>query len=313
MNTNQKVLSICLMVLFLSTCSQGEKKSVPAAGSEENLKARIPFKGRIIFQSNMDGDNEIYLLTQDSLQKLTDNDTDDLFPVWSPSGDRIAFSSNRGGKYDIYTMTPDGSNQQALINTDADEKEPAWFPDGESLVFTRETKKLLRRKGALFQYNLRTRKTTRIIPDFSNAHGIAHISPSGTMLTFTGKRTMGWDAAVFDLELNKVTFLAEGGKSCRGRFSHDGKNLAFVSSQADGKGDIWMMAPEGGDKTRLTIRDDTYDYFPSWSPEGDFILFNSSRQHDHDGDWQLYIFDRETRTATLLFDSPGSDIFPDWN
>ncbi len=313
MKTEWNILSIFLLALFLSMCAQGENKPVPAAASEENLKARIPFKGRIVFQSNMDGDNEIYLLTQDRLHKLTDNDTDDLFPVWSPSGDRIAFSSNRQGNYDIYLMRADGSNQRALISTKSDEKEPSWFPDGESLVFTRETKKLLRSKGALFQYNLRTQRTRRVIPDFSNSHGIAHVSPSGTVLTFTGKRTMGWDAAVYDLTLNKVTFLADGGKSCRGRFSLDGKNLAFVSSQADGKGDIWMMSSEGNGRTRLTLRDDTYDYFPSWSPEGRFILFNSSRQHDHNGDWQLYIFDLENKTATLLFDSPGSDVFADWN
>ncbi|NOR14406.1 MAG: hypothetical protein GQ544_01745 [Candidatus Aminicenantes bacterium] len=313
MKTKCNTMSILLLALFLTTCAQGEKKPTPAAASEVNLKARVPFEGRIVFQSNMDGDNEIYLLTQDTLQKLTDNDSDDLFPVWSPSGDRIAFSSNRQGNYDIYLMRSDGSNQNALINTESDEKEPGWFPDGESLVFTRETRKLLRSKGALFRYNLRTRKTTRVIPDFSNSHGIAHVAPSGTLLTFTGKRTMGWDAAVYDLRLNKVAFLADGGKSCRGRFSPDGKNLAFVSSQTDGKGDIWMMSPEGNGKTRLTLRDDTYDYFPSWSPEGRFILFNSSQQHDHNGDWQLYIFDLETKTAALLFDSPGSDIFADWN
>ncbi len=299
--------------MFLTTCAQGEKKPLPAAASEEDLLAKIPFEGRIIFQSNMDGDNEIYLLTQATLHKLTDNEWDDLFPVWSPSGDRIAFSSNRHGSYDIFLMRADGSSQQALFSTDADEKEPAWFPDGNSLVFTRETKKLLRSRGALFRYDLRTQKTTRVISDFSNSHGIADVSASGKTLTFTGKRAMGWDAAVYDLKLNTVTFLAEGGKSCRGRFSPDGNNLAFVSSQADGKGDIWMTGPEGGGKTRLTLRDATYDYFPSWSPDGRFIIFNSSTQHDHDGDWQLYIFDLETQTATLLFDSPGSDIFPDWD
>lgn len=313
MKNKRNLISICFLLMLLSTCSSGERKPVSSPGSGEELSAQVPFKGRIVFQSNMDGDNEIYLLTQDSLLKLTDNDTDDLFPVWAPSGDRIAFSSNRQGNYDIYLMLPDGSEQRALVQTDASEKEPAWHPDGKSVIFTLEKKKLLRTRGALFRHELRTGKTSRVIPDFSNAHGIAHVSPAGDMLTFTGKRTMGWDAAVFDLALKKVTFLAAGGKSCRARFSPDGKRLAFVSSQADGKGDIWLISPEGGDKTRLILRDDTYDYFPSWSPDGRFILFNSSLQHDHNGDWQLYLFDLETKTAILLFDSPGSDIFADWN
>ena len=29
--------------------------------------------------------------------------------------------------------------------------------------------------------------------------------------------------------------------------------------------------------------------------------------------YRFYIFNLETRTASLLFDSPGSDVFPDWN
>jgi Tol biopolymer transport system component len=299
------------IVLFFSTCTQGEQ-TPPPLDQEVELKARLPFQGRILFQSNLDGDNEIYLLSEAGVRKLTDNDWDDLFPVWSPHGEKIAFSSNRRGNYDIYHMRPDGTERRSLTRSEADEKEPAWFPDGKSLVFTREKKKMLRSSITLYKLELNSQRVTRVIPEYGKSHGIAHVSPTGALVTFTGKRTFGWDVAVFDRNLNQVTFLAEGGKSCRGRFSPDGTKLAYVSGEADGKGDIWIMNPDGSDKTRLTLRDDTYDYFPTWSPDGRFIAFNSSRQHGHDDDWQLYIFDLETRTASLLFDSPGSDVFPDW-
>jgi Tol biopolymer transport system component len=123
---------------------------------------------------------------------------------------------------------------------------------------------------------------------------------------------MGWDAAMYDSRQNKVLFLDDGGKSCRARFSKDGKKLAYVSSKSDGKGDIWTMNVDGTGKKRLTERDDTYDYFPSWSPDGNFVVFNSSTQHDHNGDWALYVVDIKTGEARLLFDSPGNDVFPDW-
>jgi Tol biopolymer transport system component len=272
----------------------------------------FPFSGSIIFHSNMDGDNEIYLMTNNSITKLTDNSWNDEYPVWSPDGTRIAFTANPEGNYDIFIMEADGSHITRLTTSKGQEKEPAWFPDGNNIAYSSETKKLIRKQLILWRVDIRTKKTERVITDYNRNHAIPHVSPKGSLLTFTGKRTMGWDAAMHDLKKNDVRFLDEGGKSCRARFSKDGKKLAFVSSKADGKGDIWIMNPDGTGKTRLTEMDETYDYFPSWSPDNKFVVFNSSKQHDHNGDWGLYVIDVETRKVRLLFDSPGNDVFPDW-
>ena len=139
------------------------------------------------------------------------------------------------------------------------------------------------------------------------------MSPTANLLAFTGKKSIGWDVAVYNTHSQKVTFLNEGGNSCRPRFSKDGKQIAYVSSEADGKGDIWIMSSNGSNKVRLTERDNTYDYFPSWSPDGRYIVFDSSTQHSHEGDWQLWVVEVRTRKTWLLFDSTGNDIFPDWN
>jgi Tol biopolymer transport system component len=269
--------------------------------------------GRILFQSNADGDSEIFMLTREGARQLTFNDWEDEFPVWSPDGTRIAFVSDRRGNFDIFVMDADGTGVVGVTETDLDEREPAWFPGGESLAYSVETKRLLRRRSSLHRVDLGTGKTRRLIPGHDGPHGIAHVSPDAALVVFTGKRTMGWDVALYDAGLGRVRFLEEGGKSCRARFSKDGLKLAYVSARADGKGDIWMMSPQGESKTRLTSRDETYDYFPSWSPDGRFVVFNSSRQHDHHGDWQLCLLELETGVVTLLYDSPGSDIFPDWH
>lgn len=305
------LLGGAMIIGCLGFCGN-EQESRAQAASPRSLKAAIPFAGKIVFQSNLDGDNEIFLLTEQVLLQLTHNTWDDNYPRWAPDGEHIAFTANPRGNYDIFVMKADGSETRSITDSPANEIEPSWFPDGSQLVFTLQGKRMLRKTYALYEVRLQTRKRSRLIPEFDNSHGLAHLSPDSAGVTFTAKRMMGWDAAVCDLSSQQVHFLDEGGKSCRARFSPRGDKLAYVSSRADGKGDIWMMNPDGSEKTRLTRRDETYDYFPSWSPDGRFVVFNSSTQHDHDGDWALYVLEVQTGRVSLLFDSSGSDVFPDW-
>ncbi|MFC2161924.1 hypothetical protein ACFLRX_09765 [Acidobacteriota bacterium] len=246
------------------------------------------------------------------VEKLTDNSWDDEYPVWAPDKSRIAFTANPEGNYNIYTMSPQGTRITQITTAKTDDKEPSWFADGRHIAYSQERKKIVNREIQLYKVNTQSKKTERILQDFNKTHAIPHVSPSVQHIVFTGKRLMGWDVAVYDLQTKNVQFLAEGGKSCRARFSKDGKKLAYVSGSADGKGDIWLMNPNGADKIRLTERDETYDYFPCWSPDGQYIAFNSSSQHDHNGDWQLYIIEVKTKKTMLVFDSPGNDVFPDW-
>lgn len=308
-----KKSAVTLSIILILFCNTGASKNIyKDPGQNPDLKPLISFEGQIVFHSNFDGDNEIYLLTKDSLEKLTDNSWDDEHPVWSPDGTRIAYASNPKGHYDIHVMEADGTGITALTSFSSDEINPAWYPDGKSIAYSREVKKILRKKFSLYKVDLTTKFSQKLIPRYNKNHALPHISPSDPFVTFTAKRIRGWDSAMYNWKTKKVKFLDRGGKSCRARFSKDGKRLAYVSSSADGKGDIWIMDPDGSHKKRLTERDETYDYFPSWSPDGRYIVFNSSKQHDHNGDWQLMIIDVRTKKTMLLFDSPGNDVFPDW-
>ena len=310
----KRLIIICTVVLlfFVVQCAR-EETDPPIDNGQKTENPQISFEGRIVFQSNMDGDNEIFLLTEEGLTRLTDNDWQDEYPVWSPDGARIAFTANPGGNYDIQIMNADGSGIEALTSSKLDEKEPAWYPDGNQIAYSREKKGLLRKNIAVFKVNLQTGASRAVFPRYDKTHAIPHVSPVEPLLTFTGKRTMGWDAAVYNWDTRKVLYLEDGGKSCRARFSKDGQTLAYVSSKADGKGDIWLIRPDGSGGRRLTIREKTYDYFPAWSPDGRSVVFNSSGQHDHNGNWALYIVEVDSGQATLLFDSPGNDVFPDWH
>ena len=74
-----------------------------------------PDGSKIIFQSNRDGQPEIYVMNSDGTAqtRLTNNPAGDTAPAWSPDGTKILFTSLRDGPMNpaLYVMNADGTNQ----------------------------------------------------------------------------------------------------------------------------------------------------------------------------------------------------------
>src|SRR6476620_433942 len=106
-----------------------------AAGSP--ARAAFPgINGLIVFQSNRDGHDEIYVRNSGGggQTRLTDSFASEQ-PSWSADGTKIAFVSRHDGGTDIAVMDADGLNQ---IHLDAPGtptgQAPAWSPDGTKLA-----------------------------------------------------------------------------------------------------------------------------------------------------------------------------------
>ncbi|MFQ6082898.1 MAG: TolB family protein [Candidatus Aminicenantia bacterium] len=313
----KKIICILILVtLWMLIYCKGGDEGVPEERRKvdiSHLKPAVPFDGKIVFQSDLDGDNEIYLLTKNGLRKLTNNSWNDEYPKWSPDGKKIAFTANPKGSYDIFVMNEDGSKITQITSTKENAIEHAWFPDSKRLAYTIERRKRIFRSYTLWMIDLKSGKKERLIPQYKGSNALPNFSPTEPLMGFTGKRTRGWDVAMYHLQKKEFKFLTEGGKACRPHFSKDGKKIAYVSSKADGKGDIWLMNPDGSGKIRLTRRDETYDYFPSWSPDNKFIVFSSSpKNHKLRGNWALYLVKVKTKRIIPLLDTLGRDLFPDW-
>ena len=96
-------------------------------------RIRIPRHGggrRIAFESNRDGDWDIYTMRPDGtdVRQLTADDAWDRDPAWSPDRTWIAFASDRDGDFEIYTMRSDGTDVRQLTADDAWDRNPAWSP-----------------------------------------------------------------------------------------------------------------------------------------------------------------------------------------
>jgi Tol biopolymer transport system component len=110
-------------------------------GNSLSLAASDAAFGEILFVSDRDGNNEIYLMNTDGSNQhnLTQNPANDYFPMWSPDGSKIVFASNRDSSNEIYVMDNDGGNLVNLTNHPANDSYPSWSPDGNSIAFLRNT------------------------------------------------------------------------------------------------------------------------------------------------------------------------------
>ena len=75
--------------------------------------------------------------------RMTNNDTIDIMPVWSPDGKKIAFRSDRDGNPEIYVMNVDDTNTVRLTNNNDIDESPSWSPDGKKVIFTSNRDKVL--------------------------------------------------------------------------------------------------------------------------------------------------------------------------
>ena len=107
---------------------------------------------KIVFSSDRDGDQEIYMMDAvdtdgdgngDSLARLTSGDAFDGGSKWSPDGSKIAFHSTGDGDFEIYVMAAadadgdgNGDNLIRLTSGDAFDVLPDWSHDGTKIAFS---------------------------------------------------------------------------------------------------------------------------------------------------------------------------------
>jgi subtilisin family serine protease/Tol biopolymer transport system component len=87
-------------------------------GTGDSRPRYSPDGSKIVFQSNRDGQSEVYVMNSDGTAqtRLTNNPALDTAPAWSPDGTKILFTSSRDNPHTgtLYVMNTDGSNQTAI-------------------------------------------------------------------------------------------------------------------------------------------------------------------------------------------------------
>lgn len=261
--------------------------------------------GRIAFQSNRDGNYEIYTINPDGsgLKRLTDSQFSDTTPSWSPDGLRLAFASDKPDDiFEIYVMNADGSEISRLTTNSAEARTPAWSPDGTRITFVSN------RDGddEIYVMNADGSEQTRLTYDPGEDRAPVW-SPDGARITFNSNRDGDFEIYVMNADGSDLTQLTNSPVNAWPAWSPDGEHIAFNSNR-DGDFEIYIMNIDGTDLTQLT-NNSASDIHPSWSPDSTHLTFHSDR-HGNKG---IYVISTDGNEVIRLTNNSTTDQFPSWS
>lgn len=256
-------------------------------------------RGTVVFQSNRDGNFEIYTMVGDgsSQQRLTSHPSNDISPRWSPDGSRIAFATDRDGNWEIYVMNADGSAQLRLTHGEGSNTAPFWMPDGRAIVFV-STRDVI--NGELYRMEADGQKIERLTRD-STVKDAPVISPDGRTIVFVindrGHRLL----ALFSLEDRTTRPLTSVAFNSVDPAFLDADRLLFAADR-DGNPEIYRMTLSATTIERITATPGT-ERFPCRMGDAQHILFSKNGA--------LVEYSLQERSERVL--SYKGDSGPDWH
>ncbi|MCL7453804.1 MAG: DPP IV N-terminal domain-containing protein [Anaerolineae bacterium] len=227
----------------------------------------LPGLGLVAFETERDGNAEIYLLDEASgnLLNLTRHPSDDRSPAWRPDGGAIAFESRRDGNWEIYVLELSSGAVSRLTNHPGYDGAPAWSPTGVEIAFESY------RDGNLEIYvqSLETGTLRRLTEDPAGDYGPAW-SPDGDTIAFTSWRDGNREVYAIDAAGGEARNLTQHPADDEAPvWGPEGKGLAFVSwRDVDELGgqrnaEVYWLDVEDGSTQRLT--DNPWpDLDPAW-------------------------------------------------
>ena len=272
-------------------------------------KPTKPHIGRIIFTCTRGDFNQLCMVNADGtgFQQITNVEAHNYYPIFSPLGGSIVYASNQnGGYFDLFLFIFEGSRLIRLTDNIGNVLSPSFSPDGQTIIFANRAAD---GPTSLWTVDI-AGKNPKLLYAGPNTIVSVDWSPDGNTIAFAMAvdQPDAYEIFLMNPDATNVRQLTHGLAGIGGSldWSPDGKSL-LIYAGPQGDKNIFRIDVEAKTATQLT--DGGNNAACSYSPDGQWIAFNSLRNNDQA---DLFVMRADGSSMRQITDDPEPDWQPQW-
>ena len=238
-----------------------------------------------------------------NVKQITQNQSINISPAWTPGGKRIAFTSYLKRNPDLYLVDVDGKNFQRLSRYPGLNASPSWSPDGKKIALMMG----MGGKSDIYLIDTNGDNPRKLTKGYGNEASPTW-SPDGERIAFVSDRSGSPQIYIMARDGSNVRRLTfEGSYNTNPSWSPKGDRIAFCA-RTEGRFGIFTIGVDGSELRALTTNSGNNES-PFWSPDGRYIAFSSNRT----GASKIYIMNANGFNQRGLTPSKGGESSPAWS
>ncbi len=204
-------------------------KRIPDSNWQEGITFDLSPDGRrVAFDQAKDGATDIWIFDLESgrRDRFTAGSAFDLSPKWSEDGQRIAYLSGaKPAEFDLYVKSAAGTGDpQRLLDLPQPQNPQGWSRDGRYLLYRDEIE-----TGSLYALALDGSRQLIKVTDSGFTDGGGQFSPDGRWLAYQSNASGRFEIYLQRFPTATRPFPVSLGGGVQARWSHDGRELFFLS------------------------------------------------------------------------------------
>ncbi len=259
------------------------------------------FTSKIVYVSGSGKKKELYIMDYDghNAKKLTRHGSNILSPHCSPDGTKVIFNSDKVWSQDIYVITLAPRVEERRLTRGLKlEQSPEWSPNGRRIAYSANGDIFVANADGTGAVNLTSHHAIDVSPTWS---------PDGGQIAFVSDRSGSPQVYIMSSSGGNPRRITSGGYNTDPTWSPNAavNRISFVRVEG-GEANIFTVNPDGSDVQKLT-RGGRRNENPSWSPDGHYIAFSSTRSGAKNI-YMMYLNGENQRPLTR----DGGKSFPTW-
>ena len=260
----------------------------------------------VAFANDQTGHKEIYLIDYDgeNLRRITTDRSISILPRLSPDRRFLAYSGYKDGNPDLYLIDLEHGASRALSNEQGLNVAGGFSPDGSQMLMTLSRG----RSPNIYVKNIADGVVARLT-QHDGADSSPTFSPDASQVAFVSDRSGNPQIYLLDTTTLRPARLTSMNWCDSPTWSPTGEWIAFAgrANKLD-RIDIFLVDITGNQVRQLTHGEGSNEN-PSWSADGRFIAFTSTRN----GRSELFVMDADGSAPHRLAEIPGRSSTPNWS